>query len=133
MARACASQASVCRSVQAVTYSLLRFVPRHVRFHIRDEMGATQDNFFRSFRIPHDRQVEVALPMPPQVQRRAPVCASQVVRCDLRDGNIAAKAGVALGEPDEDEDEDEEDPFRDGLPDYAAGVESRRRVIASFF
>ena len=43
--------------------------------------------------------------------------------------NIAAKAGVALGEPDE----DEEDPFRDGLPDYAAGLESRRRVIAAFF
>ncbi|CAL8269107.1 unnamed protein product [Boreogadus saida] len=40
-----------------------------------------------------------------------------------------AKAGVALGEPDEDED----DPFVDGLPGYAAGVESRRRVIASFF
>uniref|UniRef100_A0A8C4YYY5 Ribosome biogenesis protein NSA2 homolog n=1 Tax=Gadus morhua TaxID=8049 RepID=A0A8C4YYY5_GADMO len=27
----------------------------------------------------HDGQVEVALPMPPQVRRRAPVCASQVV------------------------------------------------------
>jgi hypothetical protein len=39
-------------SVQAVTYSLLRLVPRHVRFHSRDEMGATQDNFFRSFRNP---------------------------------------------------------------------------------
>ena len=45
-------KASVCRSVQAVTYSLLRLVPRHVRFHSRDEMGATQENFFRSFRIP---------------------------------------------------------------------------------
>ena len=45
-------KASVCRSVQVVTYSLLRLVPRHVRFHSRDEMGATQENFFRSFRIP---------------------------------------------------------------------------------
>ncbi|CAL8250903.1 unnamed protein product [Boreogadus saida] len=26
-------------SVQAVTYSLLRLVPRHVRFHSRDEMA----------------------------------------------------------------------------------------------
>ncbi|XP_030193756.1 putative nuclease HARBI1 [Gadus morhua] len=45
-------KASVCRSFQAVTYSLLRLVPRHVRFHSRDEMGATQENLFRSFHIP---------------------------------------------------------------------------------
>ena len=46
------SKASVCRSVQAVTYSLLRLVPQHVRFHTRDEMSATQEDFFWSFRIP---------------------------------------------------------------------------------
>ena len=45
-------KASVCRLFQAVTYSLLCLIPRHVRFHSRDEMGATQENFFRSFRIP---------------------------------------------------------------------------------
>ena len=33
------SKASVCRSVQAVTYSLLRLVPQHVHFHTRDEMN----------------------------------------------------------------------------------------------
>ncbi|KAK0156165.1 putative nuclease HARBI1 [Merluccius polli] len=47
------SKSSVCRSVQAVTYSLLSLVPQHVRFPTtRDEMSATQEQFFRSFRIP---------------------------------------------------------------------------------
>ncbi|KAK0140211.1 putative nuclease HARBI1 [Merluccius polli] len=47
------SKASVCSSVQAVTYSLFRLVPQHVRFPtIRDEMSATQEHFFWSFRIP---------------------------------------------------------------------------------
>ena len=47
------SKASVSRSVQAVTYRLLQLVPQHVRFPTtREEMSATQEKFFRSFRIP---------------------------------------------------------------------------------
>ena len=49
--------------------------------------------------------------------------------------NIAAKAGVALVEPEDIEDEDdEEDRCEDGLPhNYAAGFHARRRVIETFF
>ena len=48
--------------------------------------------------------------------------------------NIAAKAGVALFEPEDIEDEDdEEDWCEDGLPhNYAAGFHARRRVIDFF-
>ena len=49
--------------------------------------------------------------------------------------NIAAKAGVALLEPeDAEDDDDEEDRCEDGLPhNYAAGFHARRRVIETFF
>ena len=50
--------------------------------------------------------------------------------------NIAAKAGVALVEPEDIEDDhDEEDRCEDGLPphNYAAGFHARRRVIETFF
>ena len=49
--------------------------------------------------------------------------------------NIAAKAGVALVEPEDiEDDDDEEDRCEDGLPhNYAAGFHARRRVIETFF
>ena len=49
--------------------------------------------------------------------------------------NIAAKAGVALLEPeDAEDDDDEEDRCEDGLPhNYAAGFHARRIVIETFF
>ena len=49
--------------------------------------------------------------------------------------NIAAKAGVALLEPEDvEDDDDEEDRCEDGLPhNYAAGFHARRRVIETFF
>ena len=49
--------------------------------------------------------------------------------------NIAAKAGVALLEPeDAEDDDDEEDRCEEGLPhNYAAGFHARRRVIETFF
>ena len=79
--------------------------------------------------------------MPSQVQRRAPVFAGQVMRCDslcvtAMLHNIAAKAGVALVEPEDIEvdDDEEKDRCEDGLPhNYAAGFHARRRVIETFF
>ena len=47
--------------------------------------------------------------------------------------NIAAKAGVALGEPedgDEDDDDEEEQGFQEDLPqNYVAGFDTRRMSL----
>ena len=65
----------------------------------------------------------------------SPAKSCAVIRVTAMLHNIAAKAGVALVEPEDiEDDDDEEDRCEDGLPhNYAAGFHARRRVIETFF